>query len=297
MAELFHEKLGLVMKALSLTRADVAVRLRVDKSLVGRWVTGKAMPSAHNLSRLTALVAERAGKFSMLDWEADLPDVARLVGVEPKLLGQAPRPRSIGHGLPGLFASMALEGGQTTVRRGPAYEGFFRNTRPCSDIPGRFLHDYLMNRMEDDGLYSYTHCIGKIYVEARMICLHSQLFIVGVEALGGLPMFAIVNGVNGSKAETYEGLMLYAALDFGNTPFASAFVAERIADLSGDRAADEAFLAELAPKAGLAPVGAVPPDLEAHLQREFGPAAHAAGQDMLLCMPLARTLSRIAAPA
>lgn len=53
----FSDKFTLALKALSLSRGRLAADLGVDKSVVGRWATGVMTPSAHNMSRLTALIA------------------------------------------------------------------------------------------------------------------------------------------------------------------------------------------------------------------------------------------------
>ena len=68
----FGAKLDLVLKALSMSRGRLAAELRVDKSLVGRWVAGSVTPSAHNLANLTLLIAAKCDGFSMLDWELNL---------------------------------------------------------------------------------------------------------------------------------------------------------------------------------------------------------------------------------
>ena len=298
MHDAFDVKFTFVLKALSITRAQVAVELRVDKSLIGRWATGKAIPSAHNLSRLTGFVAERTGKFSMLDWERELPDLARLIGVDTEigLAGLLLPSASPATSAAGPLATLMADSLPGIARRGSAYAGFFRNTRPCYDFPGKFLVDYVMTWIEDDGIHCLTRCIGNIFVDARILPLHSQVYIVGVEKLSRLPMFCIVNGVNGSRADRYEGILLYSALDPAYTPVASPFLAERVAELSGNQTADEAFFAELGKGAGFAPEGSVPPDIAAHLQRDVGPMAHAAGGDLMLHMPLSRSMTRSALP-
>ena len=63
----FTARLELILKALSLTRGRLAAELGVDKSLVGRWVSGAVKPSALNLERLTAFVARRQPGFTLLD--------------------------------------------------------------------------------------------------------------------------------------------------------------------------------------------------------------------------------------
>ena len=59
MAEPFSAKLSFALKALSLSRGALAAELGVNKSMVGRWVSGAAKPSAHNLARLSEHVARR----------------------------------------------------------------------------------------------------------------------------------------------------------------------------------------------------------------------------------------------
>lgn len=291
MPQSFHEKLAFMMKALSLTRADVAMALAVDKSLVGRWVTGATMPSAHNLARLTALVAARRPGFSLLDWECDIDDLAGLVGVERRQLARLPGNGTGPSPLFGPLADLEAETLATTLRRGPAYEGIFRNTRPFSDLPGKFLFEYAMTRLEPDGLYTWSRSLGNISVISRFIALHSQIFIAGKEVTTGLPVFGIVNGSNGGKVVRYEGILLYAAHDGLHTPFATPFISERVADLTGDRAADEERFAAFAKQAAIAPDGAVPPDVRAHLLKDVGPSAFAMGGELMMMMPPGRSMA------
>src|SRR5215472_7657504 len=81
--ESFGKKLELALKRLSMSRARLAADLGVDKSVVGRWVTGAVRPSGHNLSRLSALIAGRIPGFSALDWDRDLAGFAEALGADP----------------------------------------------------------------------------------------------------------------------------------------------------------------------------------------------------------------------
>jgi transcriptional regulator with XRE-family HTH domain len=72
MEQPFSAKLTLVLKALSLSRGQVASLLEVDKSAVGRWLTGAVKPSAHSLSQLSAVVAAKVPGFAVLDWDRPL---------------------------------------------------------------------------------------------------------------------------------------------------------------------------------------------------------------------------------
>lgn len=276
----FSAKFTLVLKSLSISRARLAADLSVDKSVVGRWATGASRPSDHNLARLTLLVAERLRGFSVLDWDRPVGDFAALFGV-----AAAAAPAGLPLPLLGLIRD-------TTALRGRAYEGFFRSTRPFVMQPGRFLHDHSMLRLEADGLLSVRIGTAGTFVEGWMLPLHNQLFCIAADVTSGALLYAIFNGVAAVRAQILDGLVLAPSLDPGRTPTAYAMVSERIGDLSDDRAADDARFAELAASDPLAPEGSVPDALRDHLLRDVGPAAHALGGEMLLQLPLSRSMSR-----
>ena len=73
MNDRFAKKLELVLKVLSMSRSRLAADLGVDKSVVGRWVSGAVQPSAHNLSLLSGLIAQHIPGFTTLDWDRGLP--------------------------------------------------------------------------------------------------------------------------------------------------------------------------------------------------------------------------------
>lgn len=285
MADSFSAKLALALKALSLSRGRLSADLGVDKSVVGRWVTGAVQPSDHNLLKLTALVAERAPGFTLLDWDLSLADFAQRLGVNPEVVS-ALEPA------PGLPLALIGQIQAATTLRGAAYEGFFRSTRPYLLQPGLFLHDYGMIRLDTNGLLSLRMGTGGHSADGWMLPLQNQLFSVVADVVSGALVFGIFNGVASAKAEVVDGLMLGSALDPGRTPTACAMMFERIADLSGDRDADDAFFAELMQRNPVAPEGSIPEALRQHLVRDVGPAQLALGGDLLLRMPLIRSMAR-----
>src|SRR6185436_15977939 len=156
----------------------------------------------------------------------------------------------------------------TTALRGPAYEGFFRSTRPFVQNPGRFLHDHGMMRIDERGLLSLRMGTGGQVVQGWMLPMHNQLFAIAADLTSGALIFGIFHGVPAAKAQVVDGLILGAALDPGRTPTASAMLFERIGDLTGDAAADDARFAELAASNPVAPEGTVSAELAAHLVRD-----------------------------
>jgi hypothetical protein len=285
-SEPFHLKLAFVLKALSISRGTLASELEIDKSVVGRWVSGRVQPSSHNLSRLSAYVARRVDGFTALDWERPISGLAPLLGASPEVANHI-ADRGDAVQLPFVAESRLM-----TARRGGAYEGIFRTTRPYAQQPGRFMHDIVLIRRDQDADLRFVLFNSGVKVEGVVLLLAHQLFIVSADHTSGAFAFAILNGVNTVQAGVLDGLMLWCALDSERTPTASALLLERIADLTGDDEADDASFVELCALDTLAPEGSLTPEIVAHLTRDIGPSQIAAGGDWLLSLPLSRSLSR-----
>jgi transcriptional regulator with XRE-family HTH domain len=82
----FAHKLGVVLKAINLSRGRLAQTVGVDKSVVSRWASGVQAPSDHNLSLLTEAVArhrpgfERRGSTSPTAWSMTSSRPCRATG-------------------------------------------------------------------------------------------------------------------------------------------------------------------------------------------------------------------------
>jgi transcriptional regulator with XRE-family HTH domain len=284
MTEAFGKKLELALKRLSMSRARLAADLGVDKSVVGRWVTGAVQPSAHNLSRLSGLLAERIPGFTALDWDRNLPGFAELLGADPEVVPEA--------GPPGLPLALMDQFLAATALRGKAYEGFFRSTRPYVLAPGRFVHDHGLIRMDSNGLLRLRIGVGGTVVDGWMLPYGNQLYAIAVDVTSGALLFGIFNGVSGARADVVDGLCLTPAQDAGRTPTAHAMVFERIGELTDDPEADDRRFDTLTNLDPVAPEGSISEALRRHLTGDFGPAQAALGGDMLLRLPLARSLAR-----
>lgn len=284
MSDAFHRKLALVLKALSISPGTLAAEVGVDKSAVARWVAGRVEPSSHNLARLSGVIARRAPGFAVLDWERSLDSLTQRFGGRPDM--------TPGGGEGRVRLPLVGESRATTQRRGGAYEGFFRSTRPYAQWPGRFVRDALMIRRDADGDLRFAMSSGGVTVEGVVLLLQNQLFVIGAEHTSGAFAFAILNGVNTVQAGVLDGLMLYCALNVERTPTATAIVLERVGDLTGDAAADDAALAALAALENIAPPGSVPPELVAHLTRGADVSDLQARARWLLSLPLSSSRSR-----
>ena len=282
MYDTFADKLAFALKALSTTRARVAADLGVDKSVVGKWVNGSARPSAHNLARLSDRVASRVNRFNSLDWELEGAAFARLFG------GRESGSTS-SSGLPIRLMPEILAG---TKLRGSAYVGLYRSTRPFAAEPGRFIHDYALVRLTNDGLMSIYMNTGGVLIDGWLTPLQDRIFCVASEMTSGSLVFGLLNGAGGLRVNVMDGIVLSAILDAGRTPTATAIIFHRIRDLDEDSQVDDRWLAERGAEDPLAPEGSIAADLAAYLLRDVGPAAHEIGGDLFLRMPIARSLAR-----
>ena len=288
MSEPFAKKLELTLKVLSMSRARLAADLGVDKSVVGRWVSGAVQPSAHNLSLLSGSIAEHIPGFTTLDWDRTLPSFAELIGADLETVsGRNPASATLGLPLVSMDKFIA-----STAQRAEAYEGFWRSTRPYVMEPGRFIHDHGIVRRDANGLLRMRIGTGGTVVDGWVLPVGSQLFTVAIDIISGAVLFGIFNGVAGARADVVDGLVLAPSQDAGRTPTAHAMIFERIASLSGDPEADDKRFLELATLYPVAPDGSISDALREHLTGDFGPAAAALGGELLLRLPIWKSLAR-----
>lgn len=287
----FALKLRLALTALNITRGRLAVALAVDKSLVGRWVSGTVTPSAHNLAKLTALLAEYQPAFSPLDWERELPGFADLFGVDPAMaeqwIGRDHAPAAA-HVLPPSTLEIAQK---ATLQRGASYEGLWRVTQPAFTDPGRLVHPHCLISRRDNLLQIKWGAPGWLCTGALLIVM-GQLFGILTDEADDTILFCVLNGVSMPRVTMLDGLMLTNAKDGSQTPTAAACVLERVADLSGDLQADTERYEQLRQSVEALRADDVSDDIRAHILRDVGPGPFGGGGDLLLRAPLARSLSR-----
>ncbi|MDQ0466363.1 transcriptional regulator with XRE-family HTH domain [Caulobacter ginsengisoli] len=280
-------KLELVLKALNMSRGRLAADLGVDKSLVGRWVSGAYIPSGHNLARLTALIAGRRTGFTLADWDRSLADLAAVFGVDP-IVTRPTAARGADDPATIRFASAATAR-RETERRGEAYEGFWRALQPAVTQQGTLLASQAFIRRQD-GLLRICWGGAGWRCSGWLMPVMGQLYGMMADDADDSILFCILNGVSMPRVEAMDGLILVNAKDVTNTPTAGACLLQRIGDLTGDPAADEARYESLRAAAGVAED--VPDDIRAHLFRDIGPEVARGGGDMLLRAPLLRSMSK-----
>lgn len=257
----FASKLELVMKVLSLSRGGLSAAMGVDKSVAGRWVSGSVKPSSHNLAKLSQVIAKDIPGFTMLDWERNADDFAAFVGARN---GSTMQPsKTIWPLLPERLAADARHAAKDLTR---AYEGFWRTTRPSSDVPGQFLQDVSIIRRDADGFLSFSSGVEGFYYEGSAVMVHHQLFYFAADDAFGAISFGIMNGVQRGRADIIDGVILTTLRDAGASPAASGMIMHRIGSLTDDADADDATFKHLVEsQTMLAQEGSVPNEIVEHL--------------------------------
>ncbi len=279
----------IALLSLRLSKARAASLLQVDKSLVGRWATGTVQPTEHNLSRITALVAESVKGFTLLDWQRDVDSFAQLLGVDARLAQRSVEvPPAVGGGMLNCVIEARIE----TERRGAAYEGFWRTSRPSVMMQGRVFHDYGMIRKGIFGLLEVTMGGAGLTFKGWAMPLEGNLFAMLDGKVGFTPLFLIFKGVPLPKVTRLDGLVLLAALDAARTPAAMPVLLERVGDLSGNPDEDNARCAELGNSDPFSDEADLAEEIRAHLFRDIGPEAAAKGGEMFLTVAASAMLSR-----
>lgn len=281
----FSHKLALVLKALAISRGRLAADLAVDKSVVGRWLSGRSLPSGENLAQLTRLIAARIPGFTGLDWDGDLAALSARLGLtHPGGDSATPRSRT----LEAFAADRRMSKGALAAGRlAPELAGFWLNTVPVVGEPGQFLRSYAM--------LSESH--GELLVESRLfggrgtgwaVAAGSQIYMaVSFQEAFGL-VFLIYNGADRPAAGLFDGVFSGCLPALGGIVVATPAVSERVAELSGDREADLQKLEELASSPEMVGAEAVSP---AHLAR-LRAATEPTASQLALALPAMTSLAR-----
>lgn len=285
----FAAKLTLVLKALSMSRGRLAAELGVDKSVVSRWASGAVSPSALNLESLTRLIASRREGFTLLDWDRDLAALARQFGVDPAQQASTPAPSA--NLFDTLYAPLLEAAHKAPASQIESYEGFWRAVVPGTGDPYAFLNIHGMIRRTETGVLGFRGGVFGMLFEGLILLLEGKLFMFAMDHTARTPVLFVLNGVTVPRVTRLDGLCLSAAADAGRTPLATPVVLDRLGDLTGDRAADDAACEALFQRNPIPVPEKISEQVRNHLVRDIGPQAVKAGGELLLRSTLTRSLS------
>lgn len=125
-----------------------------------------------------------------------------------------------------------------------------------------------------------------------MLPAEGSLFVILYNEAGATPLFLIFRGVPLPKADILDGLLLMSALNAERTPATVPILLERVDDLSGDRAADDARCKALFQNNSVVDESTIPESVLKFLVRDIGPNAALNGGDLFLMASPFNGLSR-----
>ncbi len=284
----FALRLGLALKALNVSPARLSTQVGVDKSVVSRWLSGQALPTAHNLSRIGEGLAKVKPGFNALLWERPLDEFEGFLGLT------SPEPAAAGPERPGrtsiVPAEFIDEARRSTERHGAGYEGLWSGWRPDA---GHGVRGAIVV-YRDEGLLRVR--AGEPGVEAHgyLMPFQEHIFVFLHDVADQTPSFLILNGVAMPRVEAIDGLCLrLISGGVRRTPIAFPIFLERVGDLDANRESDLAWFEEAHKVVRRIPIAEIErKDVRDFLFRDVGPAAAALGGDLMLAVPLLRSLGR-----
>lgn len=228
----FAARLSRIMGQLNFSRVALARELALDKTVVGRWLTGVNVPTEHNLSRLTEIVRRQRAGFTLAHWRGDASEFNTAVE------GAVSRGPAVDTGTAMPTARMRLVG----MRRPPTPEaglpyiglwaGFYQS------MANRGLALACVLRVAFDGEHLHGEFSeGDFVGGGPAVVLGSRLHLVIqpgplYDRLG----FMIFNSLQAPEAAIIDGLVMVPAADGTGTPSAAPMILFRIDEPEGDSA-------------------------------------------------------------
>lgn len=275
----FARKLDLLLKTLSISRGRLAQEAGMDKSLVGRWVSGAVRPSALNLEKVTAALARRRPGLTLLDWDQPFDAFAETFGG----IRNAVAPDQ----MPALHFpfDVVTPARAEIAKHGDRYTGFYWIWRKSFGRPGRMARLVFRIAPKDGLLEAREAAPGFEYRGWALLMLNRLYVMLTEDGFEGMS-YMIANAGRPPKAQILHAAYLGASSDGLLTPKAAPAVLTRVQDLTGNEAEDEAIYQAMKAESGFIDLSQVPDRVRAFLDRDFGPSAFAeGGPDMVTAPP------------
>jgi transcriptional regulator with XRE-family HTH domain len=232
----FGMRLGLALKALNVSRVQLAALVGVDKSLVSRWLSSQVTPTAHNLTRISEALAKAKPGFNAYQWERPLAEFEGFVGLEPAAAStRMPPPAREGIALRSLVSSA-----REVALAGEIYAGLYVLFRQRLMNSGVLNVEVMRIYLRDGGLF-WENCDGGNTVRGTALLIRNKLHLIGEGDTGrdGITLH-VLNGTGDRHAMVMDGLLLSVGGDRFFTPSGTKVVLLRLAHAIPDDAADHA---------------------------------------------------------
>ncbi|WP_235019341.1 helix-turn-helix domain-containing protein [Tabrizicola flagellatus] len=226
----FAGRLNLAMKQANVSPAALASAVGVDKSVVSRWISGRVRPTQHNLSRISAVLAQGLPGFTVLAFEAPAAAFRALVmhGARGALAGSD-------HSLP--IPNAILDAArQETALRGAQYLGFYRMFYRSFSRPRGIVRMATLLRPLDGLIEMRAGAAGTSFEGWALLLLNRVYGLLVEDRLEALA-FLVLNAGQLPRARFITGVLSGPAAGV-QVPSAAPVVLVRSRDLTGEAEAD-----------------------------------------------------------
>jgi transcriptional regulator with XRE-family HTH domain len=221
----FAAKLGLLLDRLNWSRAQLAQRAGVDKSVAQRWVGGQVQPGEASLVALTKAVAAALPDFARPDWRLPLEDFAARF---------APHRSAAAEPAAALFPRLAAAA-PPIENAAARYGGFWLVLHASVQTPDQPRVVGYLAGIAPRGGTLWMEVEGSVQGTWRgagpCFALHRLLYLALEESGQGDSMaFAVLTGVLQGRAMVLDGVGSSAASSLRGPAVATRMVALRLAD-------------------------------------------------------------------
>jgi hypothetical protein len=235
----FAEKLAIVLDRLSLSRVQLAQLAGVDKSVSGRWVSGRGRPGEQSIVRLTDIVRREIPDFSRGEWHLPPREFAarfrlptRSAGMNPNVQAENPEPAT-----QRVLSEAARRYSGLWLLTHSSFTGLRHIYAFLAELRAR--HDGLSIEMADSAGYRAR---GTAFGGDGKLCVFAE-----ATNHTHWPCFFVFNGVELWRAMVLDGIVLSWGRDVSRAPVAMRALGFRLgADEADLGAAHRRFAAALA---------------------------------------------------
>ncbi len=240
----FAARLAILLDRLNWSRAQLARKAGVDKSVAQRWAAGKVVPGEANLGALTAAIQAELPGFTRAHWRMAPHELAVQIGLTP-----ASHPAPASPAAP-LFPRIGPAAPETLHHDIARYGGTWLllhasvQSREAAAVIG-----YLAEIAPRDGMVwmSATGSVGGTWrAEGPVFCRHRHLYLALEDVVQGDSLaFGVLDGVTQGRAMVLDGIGTSCASSLRGPVSATRLVALRL-DRDGRAPAREDVLRRLA---------------------------------------------------
>jgi hypothetical protein len=214
----FAEKLGIMLDRLSLSRVRLAQSAGVDKSVAGRWASGRAHPGEQSIVRLTEIVRREIADFSRDEWNLPVDQFAVRLGLPPRSSRMRPVPVAADPLSDAALAQAAQRYGGLWLLTHSSFTGL------------RHIFAFLaeLRRHEAGLVLEMVDGAGYRARGTALICEGKLCLLAESTSHAHWPCYFIFNGVQLWRAMVLDGLLLSWGRDVSRAPVALRTIGLRL---------------------------------------------------------------------